>query len=126
MTHNPNSTIGDTLMQTTLGPEHVELLVAIRQGRVHSDPRYTRPDFEKLPDPPFGLRRAGRRLGPLMAARLVRLAEDADDRDGVRLYQLTERGEEVLAEALRQEAAANADDTTAVIGAGVPAGSAGA
>lgn len=113
-------------MQITLDLDHVELLVAVGQGRVHSDPRYTRPDFEKQPDPPFGQRRAGRRLAPLKAARLVRLAEDADQY-GVRLYELTPHGEEVLAEVRRQEAAANADAAaTAVIGTGDPTAPAGA
>lgn len=94
-------------MRTTLNTDHIAMLAAVEQKRVHHDPRYIRPDYERVPT---GLRRAGRRLGPLKAARLVRLADDADQY-GVRLYELTDHGTEVLDAARALQAAAAADQT---------------
>lgn len=94
----------------TLDPDQLQLLLAVRQGRVHMDPRFTLPDFEREPDSPFMTRRATRRLRPFKAAGLVELVdEDQADQFGVRGYQLTGSGEQVVDAALAAEAAANAD-----------------
>lgn len=92
--------------------DDVQLLIAVEQGRVHCDPRFNAPDFEKLPDPPFGTKRATQRLKPLKRMELVVLADEAGQ-DGIRQYQLTGRGEEILAAYREQEAAALADTAAA-------------
>lgn len=100
-------------MQISLDAEQVQLLVAVEQGRVHADPRFTKPDFERIPDPPFGNRRAGRRLDPLKRFRLIELVDGSEaDRFGVRLYKLTALGEQILAEVREQETAARAEATS--------------
>ncbi|MEH0823446.1 MULTISPECIES: hypothetical protein [unclassified Micromonospora] len=102
-------------MEITLDTDQVQLLVAVEQNRVHMDPRYTRPDFERDPGPPVALKRATQRLQPLKRMRLVQLADESEtdegeaDRYGVRLYQLTERGEQVLAQVRDMEATARAE-----------------
>jgi hypothetical protein len=100
-------------MLISLDPEQVQLLVAVDQGRVHSDPRFVQPDFETEPGPPAMTKRATRRLAPLKKARLVELDPDTEpDRYGVRPYRPTELGSRVLAEVRAQEAAAQTDQTT--------------
>ncbi|MFG3418724.1 hypothetical protein [Micromonospora sp. NPDC048063] len=97
-------------MEISLDAEQVLLLVAVEQGRVHMDPRYTKPDFEKEPEHPFGLKRATRRLAPLKKARLVELVPEEDaGQYGVRLYKLTSRGQHVLEQVREMEAAARAE-----------------
>ncbi|MEV4270576.1 hypothetical protein [Micromonospora aurantiaca (nom. illeg.)] len=97
-------------MEITLDTDQVQLLVAVDQKRVHMDPRYTRPDFERDPGPPVALKRATQRLQPLKRMRLVELVDESEaDRYGVRLYKLTARGEQVLAEVREMEAAARAE-----------------
>lgn len=99
-------------MRTDLDMEQVQLLTAVEQGRVHLDPRFSRPDFERIPDPPFGNRRATQRLRPLKMADLVELVGEAEaGAYGVRPYRLTTRGEQVLAEARAQEATALAEQS---------------
>lgn len=100
-------TIG-ALMQIALDPDAVQLLIAVQQGRVHTDPQFKSPDFEKLADYPFGQRRATSRLRPLKAARLVELVDDeAAGGKPARPYKLTDLGEQVLSVALEQERVAN-------------------
>ncbi|MDG4749333.1 MULTISPECIES: hypothetical protein [Micromonospora] len=97
-------------MEITLDTDQVQLLVAVDQKRVHMDPRYTRPDFERDPGPPVALKRATQRLQPLKRMHLVELVDESEaDRYGVRLYKLTARGEQVLAEVREMEAAARAE-----------------
>lgn len=105
-------------MEITLEEEQVALLAAVADGRVHMDPRFTRPDFER----PAGsggnahdLRRATGRLRPLREARLVELADEADQ-DGVTLYRLTGRGRGVLALAQLALAQAEAEATAETAG----------
>lgn len=95
-------------MQIALDLEQVQLLAAVELGRVHMDPRFTRPDFERLPAG-TGTRRATGRLKPLKRAMLVDLADEADQ-SGIRLYRLTSLGERVLAEARAQAEAAAAGE----------------
>lgn len=93
-------------MEITLNDEQAALLVAVDEGRVTNDPRFTLPDFETDPGPPACQKRATRRLAPLKQWRLVELDEDSEpDRYGVRRYRLTGLGERVLAEIHEQEAA---------------------
>lgn len=95
-------------MEITLNMEQVQLLVAVQQGRVHTDPMFASPDFERVAEYPFGQRKATSRLKPLKAARLVKLVDDdAAGGKPARPYTLTERGEQVLAVALELERAAN-------------------
>ncbi|MBC9006121.1 hypothetical protein [Micromonospora aurantiaca (nom. illeg.)] len=90
-------------MQISLDEDQVALLAAVAQRRVHSDPRFTKPDFEREPGQP-GHRRATQRLQPLKAYRLVELDPDAEpDQWGVRFYRLTALGERVLAQVREQE-----------------------
>lgn len=97
-------------MEIALDAEQVLLLVAVEQHRVHMDPRYTAPDFEKEPGPPVALKRATQRLAPLKRMRLVDLVDEAEaDRYGVRLYRLTTLGEQVLADVRDLETAARAE-----------------
>ncbi|WP_319460070.1 hypothetical protein [Micromonospora sp. RTP1Z1] len=97
-------------MEIALDAEQVLLLVAVDQKRVHTDPRYTAPDFERDPGPPLVLKRATQRLAPLKRMRLVELVDEAEaDRYGVRLYRLTTIGEQVLAEVRDLETAARAE-----------------
>ncbi|MCX4468953.1 hypothetical protein OOK41_01265 [Micromonospora sp. NBC_01655] len=95
-------------MEISLNLEQVELLAAVAEGRVHSDPRFSRPDFERLSENAHHTRRATARLRPLRKALLVVLVDEADS-DGVRPYKLTSLGERVLAEARAQQAAALAE-----------------
>lgn len=98
-----------------LTSEQVQLLLAVRQQRVHMDPRFTLPDFEKDPVRTYVTKRATRRLRPLKDAQLVEMVDEADaDRYGVRLYRLTTTGDQALDEALAAEAAASADPSGAV------------
>jgi len=100
----------NTMARISLDADQVQLLTAVQQGRVHHDPRFTRPDFEKEPGPPMVLKRATQRLAPLKRQRLVELAPESEALgNGVRLYKTTTLGDEVLAEVRRQEDAANAD-----------------
>ncbi|MEV7268424.1 hypothetical protein AB0N38_33195 [Micromonospora aurantiaca] len=94
-------------MEIALDLEQVQLLAAVELGRVHMDPRFTRPDFERLP-PGAGTRRATGRLKPLKRALLVDLA-DEPDQYGIRLYRLTRLGEQVLAAAREQAETAAGD-----------------
>lgn len=100
-------------MEIALDTDQVQLLVAVEQHRVHMDPRYRAPDFERDPGPPVVLKRATQRLQPLKRMRLVQLVDEVDeteaDQFGLRLYRLTERGEQVLAQVLELEAAARAE-----------------
>ena len=96
-----------------LTSEQVQLLLAMRQQRVHMDPRFTLPDFEKDPDRPYLTKRATRRLRPLKDANLVEMVDEAD-RYGVRLYRLTAAGDQALDEALAADVAATADPSGAV------------
>ncbi|WP_030488181.1 hypothetical protein [Micromonospora chokoriensis] len=95
-------------MEIALDLEQVQLLTAVKQGRVHTDPQFSSPDFEKLADYPFGQRRATARLRPLKGARLVELVDDdAAGGKPARPYKLTDLGEQVLTAALEQERIAN-------------------
>ncbi|SBT64243.1 hypothetical protein GA0070622_1213 [Micromonospora sediminicola] len=97
-------------MRITLDEPQVDLLAAVDAGNVHTDPRFTLPDFERVPGEP-GHRRATQRLQPLKDYRLVELDPDTPpDRWGVRPYRLTGLGERVLAEAREQEAADRAGE----------------
>ncbi|MEU8264930.1 hypothetical protein AB0C02_30490 [Micromonospora sp. NPDC048999] len=96
-------------MLISLDEDQVALLTAVEQRRVHTDPRFTQPDFERLPGQPRH-RRATQRLQRLKDYRLVELDPDTEpDRWGVRPYRLTGLGERMLAAAREQEAAAAAD-----------------
>lgn len=98
-------------MEITLDVEQAQLLAAVEQGRVHMDPRFTRPDFERSADEPAVCRRATQRLRPLKKALLVVLNDDAEPGQyGVRPYRLTALGERVLAEARTAMAAQRVDD----------------
>jgi hypothetical protein len=100
-------------MEITLNADHVALMVAVDQHRVHMDPRYIAPDFEVDPGPPAMHKRAGRRLAPLKRWLLIELVdEDQADRYGVRLYRLTQLGSRLLEEARAQEATAHAEADT--------------
>ncbi|WP_320067674.1 hypothetical protein [Micromonospora sp. RTGN7] len=89
-------------MEIALDEDQVALLAAVADHRVHSDPRFSRPDFERQPDGnPHHNRRATARLRPLKTALLVELVDEADG-DGVRLYRLTDHGEQVLTAARAQ------------------------
>ncbi|MEU0081389.1 hypothetical protein ABZY58_26105 [Micromonospora tulbaghiae] len=97
-------------MEIALDTDQVQLLVAVEQHRVHMDPRYRAPDFERDPGPPVTLKRATQRLQPLKRMHLVQLVDETEaDQFGVRLYKLTERGEQVLAQVLELEATACAE-----------------
>ncbi|MFI6332935.1 hypothetical protein ACIBBG_32090 [Micromonospora chersina] len=97
-------------MEIALDTEQVQLLVAVEQQRVHMDPRYTRPDFEKDPGPPMTLKRATQRLAPLKRMRLVELVDESEaSAYGLRLYKLTTLGEQVLAEVRDLEATARTE-----------------
>lgn len=96
-------------MEIALDPEQVQLLIAVEQGRVHTDPQFASPDFEKLAEYPFGQRRATSRLRPFKLNRLVELVDDeAAGGKPARPYKLTTLGEQVLAAAREQESIANA------------------
>jgi hypothetical protein len=100
-------------MEITLNADHVALLVAVDQHRVHMDPRYIAPDFEVDPGPPAMHKRAGRRLAPLKRWHLIELVDqDQADQYGVRRYRLTDLGARLLDEARAQEAIANAEAAT--------------
>ncbi|MFI2650185.1 hypothetical protein [Micromonospora fulviviridis] len=94
-------------MEIALDTEQVQLLVAVEQKRVHMDPRFRAPDFERDPGPPLAMKRATQRMVPLKRMRLVEL--EPADKSGVRLYKLTTLGEQVLAEVREQEAAARTE-----------------
>jgi hypothetical protein len=112
-------------MEITLNADDVTLLVAVEQGRVENDPRFIAPDFETDPGPPAMRRRATQRLKPFKRWALVELVgEDQADRYGVRMYRLTARGEQLLAEARAQEALALAETDTWGTPADSPAASA--
>ncbi len=97
-------------MEIALDTDQVQLLVAVEQRRVHADPRYRAPDFERDPGPPVVLKRATQRLQPLKRMHLVQLVDESEaDQFGVRLYKLTARGEQVLAQVRDMEAAARAE-----------------
>ena len=92
-------------MKITLSPDDVQLLAAVEQGLVHSDPRFRAPDFERDPATPHTHKRATQRLRPLKQTHLVELVDASEaDKYGVRLYRLTVRGKEVLAQARAAEA----------------------
>lgn len=100
-------------METSLNAEQLQLLDAVDKGRVHHDARIPRPDWEVRAEYPFGHRRAGQRLAPLMRMRLVELAgKDEADANGVRLYKLTKLGEQIRSEAHEQESSARTEAGT--------------
>lgn len=96
------------MAQISLDEKQAALLLAVARGEVHHDPRYTKPDFRRDPDRPALTRRAGRDLAPLKKWQLVELV-DEKDRHGVRLYKLTERGEQVSERLREQETTALAE-----------------
>ncbi|WP_320069131.1 hypothetical protein [Micromonospora sp. RTGN7] len=100
-------------MEIILDEDQVALLAAVDAGRVHADARFSRPDFERLSDNRHHTRRATARLRPLKAALLVELTSDADN-EGIRLYRLTTRGEQILTAATEQARSADTDDTPQV------------
>ncbi|GLH94918.1 hypothetical protein [Phytohabitans aurantiacus] len=100
-------------MEITLNADDVTMLVAVEQGRVEHDPRFTAPDFEVDPGPPVMRRRATQRLRPFKRWQLVDLVdEDQADQYGVRAYRLTQLGARLLDEARAQEALALAEADT--------------
>lgn len=78
-------------MKISLDAAQVQLLLAVDQGQVHQDSRFTNPDFRADPDRPGLTLRATRDLAPLKKWRLVELVDEPAP-NGVRLYQLTSRG----------------------------------
>ncbi|MFG3709195.1 hypothetical protein ACGF7U_31315 [Micromonospora sp. NPDC047670] len=109
-------------MRIALDVDQVALLAAVDDGRVHMDPRFTRPDFEREPGdrPVPQYRRATQRLRPLKRADLVELDDGEPRQYGVRPYRLTALGRKVLAEARAQAEAAAVDDPAAAAPVSAP------